>query len=138
MSSTREMPNSLKPVDIDCYYIGWLSEQLDLLYQAKKLERLKLASWEEEKPFSILGVIELLSLEVQGYATQVEVGNYTASHTKIIEHLRQLNILKVDYFAQWYFQNLDTYPQTKQYIEQMDHLRLRLIESFSQDLAAVA
>ena len=48
------------------------------IFLAKRLAR------EEEKPLSILGVIELLSLEVQGYATQVEVGSYTERHKNII------------------------------------------------------
>jgi len=38
----------------------------------------------------------------------------------------------------WYFHNLEQYPQTKQYIEQLDRLRLLMLEYFNQRLSTAA
>lgn len=109
-------------------HIQLLSEQLDALYQAMKTERRTIAQWEADQPFSILGVIELFSTDIQGYAAQILAGGAIANAATYLPHLRQLNVFQVDYFATWYFTHLDTYPQIKQYVEQLDHLRLLLIE----------
>ena len=130
--------------EVNSHHIALLSQRLDELYQAMKNERLAIANWEEEQEFSILGVMELFSTEVQGYVEQLKLDQFTSpfdhniEHLRHIEHLRQLSLFRVDYFARWYFQNLERYPQTKQYVEQLDHLRLAILEYFNQRLSAVA
>jgi hypothetical protein len=52
-------------------HICLLSAQLYEMYQEMKTERNALARWEEEQEFSILGVIELFSTDIQGYAEQI-------------------------------------------------------------------
>ncbi|MEM6598181.1 MAG: hypothetical protein AAF810_01700 [Cyanobacteria bacterium P01_D01_bin.36] len=136
--SNQEESVSLTLVDIDRHHICMLSERIDTAYQSMGAERSLIARWEETQSFSILGVLELVSSDIQGYAAQYESDSYTSSSVQSTEHLRRLNIFKIDYFAQWYFQNLEAYPHTKQYVESLDHLRLLLIESLSQKLAAVA
>lgn len=118
-------------VDIDRRHISLLSERLDLLYKTMKGERLAIACWEENQAFSILGVMELFSTEVQGYAEQLRYSQFSSPIAHSVDRLRQLNVFRVDYFADWYFQNFEKYPQTKEYIEQLDHLRLLLIEFFN-------
>lgn len=124
--------------EVNSHHIALLSQRLDELYQAMKNERLAIANWEEEQEFSILGVMELFSTEVQGYVEQLKLDQFTSSFDHNIEHLRQLSLFRVDYFAKWYFQNLERYPQTKQYVEQLDHLRLAILEYFNQRLSAAA
>ena len=122
----------------DRLYIELLSGQLDALYLAMKPERLSLALWEETEEFSILGVIELFSTEIQGYAAQVQMEQVQGSAAGVA-HLRQLNIFGVDYFADWYFNYLNgEYPQLEQYIERLDHLRLLLAEYFQRRASVAA
>ncbi|WNZ27568.1 hypothetical protein HJG54_32385 [Leptolyngbya sp. NK1-12] len=125
-------------IDIESRHISLLSEQLDMLYQAFKSERMAIAQWEEDQEFSILGVLELFSTEVQGYAEQIKLGQFTSPLAHSVDHLRQLNLFRIDYFVNWYFQNLEQYPQTKQYIEGLDHLRLSMLECLNNRLSAAA
>ncbi|MBW4665983.1 MAG: hypothetical protein KME60_00715 [Cyanomargarita calcarea GSE-NOS-MK-12-04C] len=110
-------------------HIRLLSAQLDEMYQRMKAERNVLARWEEEEEFSILGVIELFSTEIQGYAEQVLLNTSNILLvSNSINHLQELNVFNIDYFGQWYFHNLEIYPQIQKYVEQLDHLRLLLID----------
>ncbi len=118
--------------DIEILHISLLSEQLDALYQAMREERLAIAHWEEEREFSILGVLELFATEIQGYVEQIKLSHFIDLIAQSINHLRQLNVFNVDYFAKWYFDDWKQYPQTKQYIEHLDHLRLLILEYFNQ------
>jgi hypothetical protein len=115
-------------------YIRLLSTELDELYRSMKTERRSLAEWEETQDISILGILELFSGDIQGYVEQVNASVVSSNAVPILRHLRQLNVLEIDYFADWYFTNLKGYPQIRQYIEQLDHLRLLLTEQFSVDL----
>lgn len=126
------------PNDIESLHICLLSEQLDTLYQSTREERSAIALWEEEQEFSLLGVIELFSAEIQGYAEQVKLGQFVEPFMHSVNHLRQLNVFSINYFAEWYFVNWKRYPQTKQYIDQLDHLRLVILESFNQRASVAA
>lgn len=110
-------------------HICLLSVQLDEMYQKMKAERNALARWEEEEDFSILGVIELFSTDIQGYAEQILLNTSNILlDSNSINHLQELNVFNIDYFIQWYFQNLEIYPQFQKYVEQLDHLRLLIID----------
>lgn len=114
-------------------HIRLLSTQLDEQYQAMKAERSAIAHWEEELEFSILGVLELFSTEIQGYAEQVLLnGSKAALDSSSLTHLRQLNVFNIDYFADWYFNHFTLYPQIQHYVDQIDYLRLLLIEHLNQ------
>ena len=114
-------------------HIRLLSTQLDEQYQAMKAERSAIANWEEDQEFSILGVLELFSTEIQGYAERVLLNSSKAAlDTSSLTHLRQLNVFNIDYFADWYFNHFSLYPQIQHYVEQLDHLRLLLIEHLNQ------
>lgn len=128
MTKLMENQSLMTSTDPTLAHIQLISEQLDALYQAMKAERRAIDQWEADQPYSILGVIELFSTDIQGYAAQILAGGAIAHAADYLSHLRQLNVFRVDYFATWYFAHLDTYPQIKQYVEQLDHLRLLLIE----------
>jgi hypothetical protein len=119
-------------IDVEIHHICLLSKQLDILYQTCQAERIAIAQWEEDQDFSILGVLELFSTEVQGYAEQLKHQKFVLPLPQSINHLRQLNLFRIDYFTNWYFQNREQYPQTQQYIEELDHLRLSILEYLSQ------
>jgi hypothetical protein len=120
------------------YHIRFLSTQLDSLYQSLREERLKIAHWEENQEFSILGVLELFATEIQGYVEQIKLRHFVDPIAQSKNHLRQLNMFNIDYCAKWYFDNWQQYPQTNQYIEQLDHLRLLILEYFSHQLSTEA
>jgi len=111
-------------------HIHLLSKQLNQLYRSMQTERQAIAQWEEDQEFSILGVLELFSSDIGGYVEQILSNAIMTNPEKNLAHLRKLNLFDIDYFVIWYFANLDTYPQVKQYTEQLDHLRLLLIEHF--------
>ena len=115
-----------------------LSEQLDQMYRAMKSERQAISQWEEEQPFSILGVLELFSGDIEGYCQQLMVSPIVTNVEENLLKLRKLNVFEIDYFAIWYFANFDRFPQMKQYIEQLDHLRLLMIEYFSMQVTIAA
>ena len=73
-------------------------------------------------------VLELFAGNIQGYGEQL-IGCSIAINTNAdLLQLRKLDAFKIDYFALWYLFDLDRYPQVKQYIEHLDHLRLLMIE----------
>jgi hypothetical protein len=138
MTNYSEDLSTATPIDVESRHICLLSEQLDDIYHSSKAERSAIAQWEEDKEFSILGLLELFSTEVQGYVEQLKLGQFTSPLPHSINHLRQLNLFRIDYFVTWYFQNLNRYPQTKQYIEELDHLRLSTLEYLNQRLPNAA
>ncbi|KAM3100910.1 hypothetical protein ACKFKF_10590 [Phormidesmis sp. 146-12] len=110
-----------------------MSDRLDSHYQTMKAERQALAEWEETQEFSILGLLELYSGDVQGYAEQA-LTNYPLDNLQsVIEHLKRSNLLENPDFATWYFSDT-AFPIVRQYAELIDHLRLLLLEYFSQPL----
>ena len=91
----------------------------------------------EERGLLLLGdalydqyyAIELFSTEIQGYAEQILLNTSNILlDSNSINHLQELNAFNINYFAQWYFHNLEIYPQIQKYVEQLDHLRLLLID----------
>ncbi|WP_287265549.1 hypothetical protein [Moorena sp. SIO3A2] len=52
-------------------YIEQILNQLLIDYQATQAERVKISRWEENQDVSILGIIELLTDTIRGYAFQV-------------------------------------------------------------------
>jgi hypothetical protein len=115
-----------------------LSAQVDELYRAMKEERKLISQWEDDRDFSILGTLELFSGDIQGYVETIALNQPTIPSTEALIHLRNLNAFQLDYFTSWYFENWQTYPQIKQYIEQLDHLRLLLIEHFDARVPVAA
>ncbi|WP_068816684.1 hypothetical protein [Phormidesmis priestleyi] len=127
-----------QPLDPAIAHIQLLSQQLDDLYQAMKTERQAIAQWEEDQDFSILGVLELFSGDVQGYVEKILTPSASSHPEEHLAHLRKLNVFEINYFATWYFANLNTYPHIKQYTEHLDHLRLLLMEHFGVRFAIAA
>ena len=55
------------------HHLQHLSQQINQAYQSSRLERMQLANWENDRPFSILGEFELLASTLQGYVGQVTI-----------------------------------------------------------------
>ncbi len=115
-----------------------LSTQMDDLYRQMKDERKALSQWEENLEFSILGTLELFSGDIQGYVEAIALNHPSLARDETLTHLRKLNAFQLDYFTSWYFENWRTYPLVKQYIDQLDHLRLLLVEHFDARVPVAA
>lgn len=109
-------------------YIEQILNQLLIDYQNTQLEREKIALWEENQGFSILGIIEVLTDDIRGYAFQVITNNHSANAQEIFDELNKLKIFEIPEFTQWYFSSEFDYPQIKNYVEKLNYLRLLIIE----------
>lgn len=109
-------------------YIEKILDKVLLDYQNTQSERVKIARWEENQEFSILGIIELLTDNIRGYAFQVINNHSRENDQKILSELQKLKIFEISVLAQWYFSAEFDYPNIKQYLETLNYLRLVIIE----------
>ena len=109
-------------------YIEQILNQLLIDYQNIRLEREKIALWEENQEFSILGIIEVLTDDIRGYAFQIITNNSSANAQDILNELNKLKIFGIPEFTEWYFSSEFDYPQIKHYVETLNYLRLLIIE----------
>ncbi|MGH8000191.1 MAG: hypothetical protein ACREPR_12345, partial [Brasilonema sp.] len=123
-----DISNSPKNAKTIKDYIVVLLKQLLLDYQQTRAERQKLELWEEPKDFTILGVIEMFTTDIRGYASQVMNHDILENPQEIVENLQKLQIFNISYVAEWYFTAEDSYPLIKHYIEKLNYLRLLIIE----------
>ncbi|MFB2935682.1 hypothetical protein ACE1B6_10550 [Aerosakkonemataceae cyanobacterium BLCC-F154] len=122
---TRELNENTKAAK---EYIDRISKQLLTDYQHTKEERHKIALWEDSQEFSILGVIEIFTDDIRGYAAQAIANDTLENPQQIAENLQGLKIFDVPYFTNWYFSHESDYPQIKRYVETLNYLRLLIIE----------
>lgn len=131
--SEQLLSQSSQPSDL--IHIRKMVEQLNADYRAMRSERHRLAQWEEEQNFSILGEIEIFATKIQGYASQIVNQNLRESIDEMIVHLRELKLFNIDYVSDWYFAKGSEYTQIKAYVEAQDYLRLLLLEYLNQRLS---
>jgi len=117
-------------------YIEKILNQLLKDYQNTKLERERIAIWEETQEFSILGTIEVLTDDIRGYSFQIINNNSSAKAQEILNELNKLTIFEIPEFIEWYFTPEFDYPQMKHYAETLNYLRLLIIE-YLRDLSPV-
>ena len=112
-------------------YIEQVLNQLLIDYQNTQRERVKIALWEENQEFSILGILEMLTDNIRGYAFQVINNNSLENAQEILNELQKLKIFEIPEFTEWYFSPEFDYPQSKHYVEMLNYLRLLIIEYIS-------
>jgi hypothetical protein len=115
-------------------YISILLNDLLNLEKNTKKEQRQLAKWEEEKDFSILGVLELFTRDIRGYAFQIIENKIENNYKQNILKLQELNIFNISYFNEWYLSENVNYPLLKNYIERLNYLRLLMIEYLLTDI----
>lgn len=109
-------------------YIEHILNQLLIDYQNTQPEREKIALWEENQKFSILGIIEGLTDEIRGYAFQIITDKYSTNAQDILNQLNSLKIFEIPELSQWYFSSEFDFKLTKSYVEKLNYLRLLIIE----------
>jgi hypothetical protein len=104
-------------------------DRLTKLYQEAKSERIQAAADPApEAGFSILEELEMLTVSISGYATQIQATGKVKNTEKTIEDLRQFNVFENSVVSQFYQQAGNDYPKLQAYIELLDYLRLLALE----------
>ncbi|WP_287310962.1 hypothetical protein [Moorena sp. SIO1G6] len=116
-------------------YIEQILNQLLIDYQATQAERIKIYRWEENQDVSILGIIELLTDTIRGYAFQV-INDNSLNTQKISNELQKIKLVEIAKFTEWYFSQDFDYPKMKHYVETLNYLRLLIIE-YIRDIKAL-
>ncbi|WP_293066815.1 MULTISPECIES: hypothetical protein [unclassified Moorena] len=117
-------------------YIEQILNQLLIDYQATQGERAKISRWEENQDVSILGIIEILTDTIRGYAFQVINDNSFENAQEISNELQKIKLVEIPKFTEWYFSQDFDYPKMKHYVETLNYLRLLIIE-YIRDIKAL-
>ncbi|MEH1892387.1 MAG: hypothetical protein V7K92_24030 [Nostoc sp.] len=104
--------------------------QLTNTYQSSRTERQEIAIQfpTENEEFSLLEEIELLTVNLRGYASQFQSIDRIVNKDHAIEQLQATRILNVPQIANFYFGINGNFEQIKSYIRTLDYLRLLLLE----------
>ncbi|MEC4817032.1 MAG: hypothetical protein SAK29_27750 [Scytonema sp. PMC 1069.18] len=111
-----------------------LAQLLDA-YQNTHSERKEIATCfpPEDEEFSLIEEMELLTVNLRGYASQLQATGQIASKARAIEQLQMMRVLNVPTIANLYFGNNEKYALIKNYIRMLDYLRLLLLEYLQTD-----
>jgi hypothetical protein len=110
--------------------ISQLLSQLTNTYQNTRSERKEIVTQfpPENEEFSLLEEIELLTVNLRGYASQIAVTSQVINKDEVISQLQAMRVFSVSQVGQFYFNNNGKYQQIKNYIRMLDYLRLLLLE----------
>ncbi|WP_366941898.1 hypothetical protein [uncultured Nostoc sp.] len=99
-------------------------------YQSSRTERQEIAIkfLSENEEFSLLEELELLTVNLRGYASQFQSTDRIVNKDHAIEQLQAMRVLNVAQIASFYFGSNGNYQQIKSYIRTLDYLRLLLLE----------
>jgi hypothetical protein len=86
---------------------------------------LPLTSGEE---FTVLEEIELLTVDIRGYASQIQVAGRIENRQQAIERLHCIRVTDIPIIAQFYLEANDDYPQMKAYIRILNYMRSLILE----------
>lgn len=113
--------------------IAQLAKQINTAYRDMKEERRKINTWEWQNDFdfTILGVIELYTSDICGYASQIAYKGRVQNPREAEGHLRKIQFFSKPYFVKWYFDPNNEYVKVKEYVNTLNHLRLSALEYVS-------
>ena len=105
-------------------------QQLTVEYQTAKSERMALAKVYPgtDENFSLIEELELLTIDICGYANQVKDSGTVKNIDLAIVQLRELNVLGNVSIVQFYGDTPIEYPKIQAYIRLLDYLRLLTLE----------
>lgn len=108
-------------------------EQLTSDYQTTKSERQEIAAKlsASNDEFLVLEELELLTVNIRGYASQIQVKGEIENQQQAIDNLNHLAFFDIPAIAQFYFSSNGEYQSMKAYFEMLDYLRLLIIEYLS-------
>ena len=110
-----------------------LLDKLAIAYQQTKEERQEIIAHNQfsDEDFSLFEEIELITVDLRGYASQIKTLGYIKNKTQAIKQLQTIKILNTPTIAEFYFNTGQLYETMKGYIRLLDYLRLSLLEFLS-------
>jgi hypothetical protein len=110
--------------------IAQLLPQLTNAYQNTRSERKEIATQfpPENEEFSLLEEIELLTVNLRGYASQIAATGQIVNKEQVISQLQAMRVFSITQIGKFYFNSNGKYEQMKDYIRVLDYLRLLLLE----------
>ena len=104
--------------------------QLTNAYQTTRTERQEISIQfpAEDEEFSLLEELQLLTVNIRGYASQIQSTGQIANQSQAIEQLQAMRVLNIPQIASFYFGSNGNFEQIKSYIRALDYLRLLLLE----------
>lgn len=120
-------PNSLSHPP---HQITQVLHQLIQIEQAAKSDRLQFMENypTSEDGFSMIEELELLTIAIRGYATQIQAKGAVKNTQAAIVDLRKLNVFDNPVISQFYQTSGTDYPNLQAYIQLLDYLRLLSLE----------
>ena len=110
--------------------IAQLLSKLTTLYQNTRSERKEIITEfvQTNDEFSLLEEIELLTVNLRGYANQIISEGQINNQDEAISKLKIMRVFGISIIGSFYFSSNDKYEQLKNYIRMLDYLRLLLLE----------
>lgn len=82
---------------------------------------------------SLLEELELVTVSIRGYASQIEAGPGVEKREEAIADLHQLRVFDRSAIAQFYDETRSGYLQMRSYIRMLDYLRLLVLEYLQRE-----
>ena len=116
--------------------ISQLLSQLTNTYQNTRSERKEIVTQfpPENEEFSLLEEIELLTVDLRGYASQIAVTSQVINKDEVISQLQAMRVFSVSPIGQFYFNNNGKYEQIKNYIRMVGLLAVAIVRIFAISL----
>jgi len=110
--------------------ISKMAKSINMAYQEMKEERIKINAWEWENhfDFTILGLIELYTSYICGYASQIAVKGSVRDAQEAATHLQKIQFFNKPYFVNWFFAPDNEHVKVKEYVDKLNYLRLSALE----------
>lgn len=114
-------------------YLTNYLQQLTLDYQNTQGERHALSTNFEPSPdlFSPFEEIELLTVQLRGYAGQIQFQGFLSQPEQARSHLQSLEIFTLPSISHFYWETDAQYPLLKSYLQKLDYLRLLILDYLS-------
>lgn len=132
------MVQAQNKLEIQKEYLAWLLEQLTIADRNSSQERKAIAKQYpgSDEEFALLEELELLTVNIRGYASQIKLMGRVENLQKAMQDLPKLSVFNVPIVARFYVEQRSPYPQTKMYLQLLDYLRLLVLE-YLQTLGSV-
>jgi hypothetical protein len=104
--------------------------QMTTDYQQTQSERREVAVAfpATDENFSIIEELDLITTDLRGYASQLQFRDWIEDSATAIDRLQAMRLFSIPHIAQFYFENSQDYPKLKEYMRQLDYIRLLLLE----------
>ncbi|NEP42743.1 MAG: hypothetical protein F6K35_27385 [Okeania sp. SIO2H7] len=127
---TKTTLKNYSAIEVTKNQIGKLLDRLIICERNTKEERKRLLpEWQEAEDFTVLDEMEILTADIRGYASQVNLYGAIANENEAIQRLENLQVFHKKNVANWYFNTEEEdYLQIKLYLSLLDYLRLLVLK----------